>query len=244
MSKLRNEGDKFPPRNLGGSEGWGRHVEVRVRGVEDSLDVLSKFLRNDNKSLTARAESLADQIKRVVAQQKLLEEQQTVMREQQEILEVQQRTLQSQQTQLTSVVAALPVTSARSGSESNFVIQNGATNFGAQQITVPDGKTKCSVFATGQCIFYAGNVAQSDIAAWRMRFARTNPSQSSLGTFGPVIPLNMDIKTSTFSHSADFSDLSPGSQITINAQSVAGQIHPSPYTENSVSYHVIITFYS
>lgn len=251
MYKLGNVGDTFPPRNLGDGERWGRHVEVRVKGIEGSLNSLGETLGNGNKTLTARAESIGDQIGRIVTQQEVLELQQDVISGQQEVLELQQRrlqaqqeTLEHQQTQLASVVNAIPVTTARTGSDANFVIGNGTTNYGTQQINVPEGKTKCSIFATGQSIYYAGAVPQASIASWRIRFTRTDPTQTAVGEFGPVVSMNMDVKTSTFSHSADFTNLAPGSQIIVEAQSIAGQAHPSPYAENSVSFHAMITFYN
>lgn len=258
MYKLGNMGDTFPPRNLGEGERWGRHVEVRVNGIERSLNSLGETLGNGNKTLTARAESIGDQIGRIVSQQEELELQQDVISGQQEVLEVQQRSLQAQQDtlesqqealeqqqiQLTSVVNAIPVTTARTGSDANFVIGNGTTNYGVQHINVPDGKTKCSIFATGQCIYYTGDIPQVNMATWRIRFTRTDPTQTSVGAYGPVVPMNMDVKTSTFSHSADFTNLTPGSQIFVEAQSVSGQVHPAPYEVNSVSFHAMITFYN
>lgn len=249
MSKTNNFGDVFPPRNLGQGDPWGRHQEIRVIGLERSIEGVSQEFRNEQRVLSARAELQADQMKKLARQQDLLDEQQRelafqqgllqsqqeALENQHELLQFQQSQLQSQQDQLEDVVNAIPIVVSQADSANGFALPSGTRNVISMTVPVPDGKTKASVFAFGQAFFFSDNVAQANIANWRVQISGNN------GPFGHNVPLNMDGKSVSVSHARDVSLGSLVTSVTIRLQAIVGQAHPT-YPENNANLFATIAF--
>lgn len=243
MSKTNNFGDVFPPRNLGQGDPWGRHQEVRVIGLERSIEGVSQEFRNEQRVLSSRAELQADQMKALARQQDILDEQQQalafqqgVLQSQQEALEAQHELLQDQQTQLTEVVNSIPVTLTVSRTSNGYTLPSGTRNIISAPVMIPEGKTRASVFAFGQAFFNSGSVAQANIAAWRVVI------DGDQGPFGFNIPLNMDGKSVSVSHAHDLSVSSGGiGLLNIRLQAVVGSAHPT-FPENSANLFASVSF--
>lgn len=235
MPDLNNFGDVFPPRNLGGATPWGRHVETRIVGVEQEVIGSAQRVQNENRVTSARADLLAGQMGTLSEQQKELEQQQDALLVQQGALEAQQQALELQQESLQVVINSIPITEAYSGDAVNFSVPLGTRSQISISVPVPEGKTKASILAMGQAMWVANGTSQAGVASWRTSIG------GFAGSFGNVVPLNMDGKSTSFSQTVS---LSVGliSSFTIEAQSDAQENNGSAPGFNRAELHAIVTF--
>lgn len=202
----------FPRRNLGAAEDWGRRVENRIEGAERRLALLQQTVENLGRTSAAQLSRNASQIEDT---QRLIQG------------------LQIQQDALHDVVASLAESDSQSARITGFSIPNGISNRMTLTFPVPGDKVRCTVFAVGQAMYYAP-VPNASVAAWRVRIGTVD------GPFGSVVPLNMDVKSTTFMFARTFT-VTPESNVSVYARTSAGAAHPTEST-NDASIFALATF--
>lgn len=201
-----------PRRNLpSNAELWGRSVDERLASVQDVVGRQGERTNNSLSALNSTVTKLGDQVLEV----KTIAD-----------------TLVTQQAELERVVSMIPVSSSASSERLGFVINAGTIPQTSISIPWVVGKSRCDVFATGQATFFSVGVASANIAVWNIRIG------NSFGPYGAVIPLNMDGKTTSFSHTQT---LEAQTSVDVSAYSVAGANHGDG-SANSVNLFVMAVF--